>query len=364
MVFAMLAGCGTPASSSASGAESAAPASSEAATAEPAPTEAPSAAASSAEPQDSVLEEPKQELTEEQQALLDLIPEGDMLTFLELPLVEEKMEMTCFVAVHSMLLTMYENLSDMPFYSALEDATGEHMTFTAISSIDDAVREAAAEDHGTVSFATANPPICAAYLYAFIRSHPCICLRHFPMPFKRIREALDQGEIDFAISYDSLVSDTIAWDIIGQEEVLLLVSSAHPLAQTAAIPLDAVQHERFLFNNGDFGISEIGSDFCRQAGFEPKILFEGNLILMALQLVLDNLAVMFMSSYEYQWHISMGHPSFAHITPLHISAPICIRSIGLGYLKNRYLSPSAQLFIQGLRRFFAGIDVSSDTAPQ
>lgn len=137
MVFAMLAGCGTPASSSASGAESAAPASSEAATAEPAPTEAPSAAASSAEPQDSVLEEPKQELTEEQQALLDLIPEGDMLTFLELPLVEEKMEMTCFVAVHSMLLTMYENLSDMPFYSALEDATGVHMTFTAISSMGD-----------------------------------------------------------------------------------------------------------------------------------------------------------------------------------------------------------------------------------
>lgn len=233
-----------------------------------------------------------------------------------------------------------------------------------LMEIDDAVREAAAEDHGTVSFATANPPICAAYLYAFIRSHPSICLRHFPMPFKRIREALDQGEIDFAISYDSLVSNTIAWDIIGQEEVLLLVSSAHPLAKTAAIPLDAVRHERFLFNNGDFGISEIGSDFCRQAGFEPKILFEGDLIQMALQLVSDNLAVMFMSSYEYQWHISMGHPSFAHITPLHISAPICTRSIGLGYLKNRYLSPSAQLFIQGLRRFFAGIDVSSDTAPQ
>ncbi len=70
------------------------------------------------------MEEPKQELTEEQQALLDLIPEGDVLTFLELPLTEEKMEMTCFVAVHSMPLTMYENLSDMPFYSALEEATG------------------------------------------------------------------------------------------------------------------------------------------------------------------------------------------------------------------------------------------------
>ena len=140
MVFAMLAGCGTPASSSASGAESAAPAAVGSRNSRArSHRAAPSAAASSAEPPDSVLEEPKQELTEGQQALLDLIPEGDMLTiFLELPsLAEEKTEMTCFAAVHSMLLTMYENLSDMPFYSALEDATGVHMTFTAISSMGD-----------------------------------------------------------------------------------------------------------------------------------------------------------------------------------------------------------------------------------
>ncbi len=233
-----------------------------------------------------------------------------------------------------------------------------------LMEIDDAVREAAAEDHGTVSFATSNPPICATYMYQFIRSHPAINLRHFPMPFKRIREALDQGEIDFAISYDSLVSDTIAWDIIGQEEVLLLVSSAHPLAGSGSVPLEAMKHERFIFNNVDFGISEIGSTFCHQAGFEPNILFEGDLMKMSLQLVSDNLAVMFMSTYEYQWHTNLGHPdpSFEQITPLRISAPVCTRSIGLGYLKNRYLSPSARMFTQGLRQFFAGIDAAPDVA--
>ena len=224
-----------------------------------------------------------------------------------------------------------------------------------LMEIDDAVREAAAEDQGTVSFATANPPICAAYMYNFIRSHPSIHLHHFPMPFKRIREALDQGEIDFAISYDNLTSDTVAWDVLGKEEVLLLVSNQHPLAAAGAITLESMKHNAFIFNNVDFGISEIGSDFCRQAGFEPRTLFEGDLMKMSLQLVADNLAVMFMSSYEYQWHTHMGacDPSFQQIRPLHITAPHCCRDIGLGYLKNRYMSPSARLFVDGLRGFFA-----------
>ena len=223
-----------------------------------------------------------------------------------------------------------------------------------LMEIDDAVREAAAEDQGTVSFATANPPICAAYMYEFIRTHPSIRLQHFPMPFKRIREALEQGEIDFAISYDNLASDTVAWDTMGEEEVLLLVSSRHPLAHTGSVPLEAMKQDPFIFNNMDFGISEIGSDFFRQAGFEPRTLFEGDLMKMALQLVADNMAVMFMSSYEYQWHTGMGamDPSFEHIRPLHITSPVCRRTIGLGYMKNRYMSPSARLFVNGLREFF------------
>lgn len=139
MVFAIFAGCGDTGSSEAPAAEST---SSVAAENAPEPDETSAQEPAEAippaeEPQEPSAEEPAQVLTEEQQALLDLIPEGDVLTFLELPLTEEKMELSCYVGVHSMLLTMYENLSDMPFYSAMEEATGVHMTFTAISSMGD-----------------------------------------------------------------------------------------------------------------------------------------------------------------------------------------------------------------------------------
>ncbi len=223
-----------------------------------------------------------------------------------------------------------------------------------LMEIDDAVREATSEDLGVVSFGTSRPPVCAAYLCQFIREHPSIRLQLFSMPPKRIRQALDQGEIDFALSYDSLSSDTIAWDVVSHEELLLLVSAKHPLANAGSVPLSAVKDDKFIFNNTDFGLGEIGSNFCRQAGFEPDILFEGDLIKLSLQLVADGLAVMLISSYEYRWHTFSGAtgPISRDICALHISEPQCYREVGLGYLKNRYISPSAGMFAAGLREFF------------
>lgn len=145
IILALFSGCGNTSTSETLDSADA-PAVEEGTEADPAATEnadadskAEPAASADEDPAESAQEsaEPAPELTEEQQALLDLIPEGELLTFLQLPLTEETIELSCFVAVHSTLLTTYENLSDMPFYSAMEDATGVHMTFTAISSMGD-----------------------------------------------------------------------------------------------------------------------------------------------------------------------------------------------------------------------------------
>lgn len=139
MIIGMLPGCG----------EAAASAPRETVHAESVPTSAPAETTletpvedifdeeTAAEPSAEEPQEPKQALTEEQQKLIDLIPEGDILTFLQLPLSDEPIEMTCFIAVHSMLLTMYDNLAEAPFYAAMEEATGVKMTFQAISSMGD-----------------------------------------------------------------------------------------------------------------------------------------------------------------------------------------------------------------------------------
>lgn len=235
----------------------------------------------------------------------------------------------------------------------------------SLLEMDDAVREANGVDFGYVTFATGNTSICASYMYQFIRQHPGIRLRHYPMPYPRVREALEQGEIDFALMYDTILSDQIQWEPIAQEEVYLLVSRRHPMAAQEFTNLSQFQNDLFIFSNSDFGIAEAGSAFCQQAGFEPKLLFEGDAPKMSLRLVGDGCGVMFMSAYEYMWHTEpeMIDPLFHSVRALRIADPICRRTIGLASLRNRYVSPSAQIFVDGLRLFFCQVPPETPCAP-
>lgn len=223
----------------------------------------------------------------------------------------------------------------------------------SLMDLDDAVREANTSDAGLVSFAAGNSAICASYMYSFISEHPSIRLQHYPMPYRRMREALEKGDIDFALSHDSLASEQISWNVLADDEVLLLISAEHPLAGRDSVDLLEFEHDHFIFNNSDFGLTAVGDLFCRQAGFEPKLLFEGDLPKIMLKLVADNLGVMFMSEYEYHWNSDpkFMEPLFANVRAVHIHSPRCVRPIGLAYLKNHYLSPSAQLFLSGLKTF-------------
>ena len=146
MLAALVSGCGSaPAESAASSAaasetisapelETEGPAS--AAEPEPEPeAEEPAPAELEAEPQEP--EEPQQELTPEQEQLLTIIPEGDLLTFVELPLSENHETLSIYLGIHSMLLNMFDDLSDMPLYKALEEETGVHLEFTAVNAMGD-----------------------------------------------------------------------------------------------------------------------------------------------------------------------------------------------------------------------------------
>lgn len=75
---------------------------------------------------------------------------------------------------------------------------------------------------------------------------------------------------------------------------------------------------------------------------------------MALRLVEANQGVMFMSALEYQWHTDPGSDNikFPQVKALHVQSPVCTRTIGIAYLKDHYVSPSARLFISGLKDFF------------
>lgn len=83
-----------------------------------------------------VTEEQSAELTEDQQKLLNLIPEGAHLTFVDLPLTDTAETLSVYVSCHPNLISLFDRLEDSDYYQALEEATGVHIAVTAVSMME------------------------------------------------------------------------------------------------------------------------------------------------------------------------------------------------------------------------------------
>lgn len=224
----------------------------------------------------------------------------------------------------------------------------------SLLELEDAVREASDSDAGTVTFATSISGLCTDYMADYIEAHPSIRLRHMLMPAERMAAALEDGVIDFALGFDNLTSERISWEPLCRDEVLLLTSDTHPLADEEKVRLLDFRKERFISSSIGFGVLEAGEQFCREAGFVPDLMFDGNEPELAERLVAEGKGVMFMSERVYRWRMSMEvvDPPLRHIRGLHIWEPVCTRTLGLGQLRNHYISPSAKKFLDGLLKTF------------
>ena len=220
----------------------------------------------------------------------------------------------------------------------------------ALRELDDAVSEAGSSDSGSVSFAAGISGLCADFLSEYLLNYPEVQVRQYLLPKEQMISALEGSMIDFAISYDNLISENISWEPVVEDEVLLLVSRNHPLARRGTVSMQELRNENFIYTTDGYGIMESGEEFCRKAGFVPRVLFEGNEPAMTMKLVAGNLGVMFMSSMIYQWHIHMEvpDPPYSYITALHLKDPVCARTLGVAQLRDHYISATAESFRDGL----------------
>ena len=205
--------------------------------------------------------------------------------------------------------------------------------------LDDAVREANASDLGSIHFAVNTSGLCTNFIDRFLRENPRVKLRQSLMDPDQMAAALERGELDCAVCSTDLSSDRIRWTGLAEDELLLLISKEHPLADQTALPLSACAGESFICNN---------------AGFDSR-----ELLLQLCQMVAGNHGVMMMSSIVYRWLMDMEiiNPPLHFITAVHITQPICRRLMGIAVLNNHYMSKTTEQFIDGLNAYFSTLAV-------
>ncbi len=173
------------------------------------------------------------------------------------------------------------------------------------------------------------PPI----LTAFRKAYPKIQVQLREESSPNLALALEQGEVELAIMDEAGLRPGLDQKTILAEELLLALHAKHPLAGKKTLALRQVSEEPFILMKTGHGFRQITLDLFRQAGLEPKVVFESAGIETVQALVASGLGISLVP------RMVASFPGVAYSV---ISQPKAIRTLSLAWRKKGKLSPAAE----------------------
>lgn len=197
------------------------------------------------------------------------------------------------------------------------------------------------KENKLISVAVTIPTILPELLGGFLKEYPGARFRQYQAFAERMKTQLETGEIDVGISTFPIEGDEIEWYPIIEEEILLAVPKAHPLADQQEIKLIEVKNDPFIVMPPGYGFRDMTENFCAEAGFYPDFAFEGDETGVTYELVAKGLGIAFSPSLIRSKRL----PSL-DVAELHITEPSCTRSVGLVWHKERGQMEAVKEFIR------------------
>ena len=111
-------------------------------------------------------------------------------------------------------------------------------------------------------------------LAAFVRSYPNIAFSIRQFGTYQLIDMLQESEIDLAFINrpKRSMSDSIAFEKLGEDRYALAVPYDHPLAQRSRVSMAELREERFIFHQPWQVASELIRGACNEVGFEPNVV--------------------------------------------------------------------------------------------
>jgi LysR family hydrogen peroxide-inducible transcriptional activator len=156
------------------------------------------------------------------------------------------------------------------------------------------------------------------------------------------------GETDICLLSIPVEEPSLTYETLIEEEICLALPPKHPLALHASdsnghVQIIDLQEEPFIVLKKGQGFRQITVDLCREAGFEPRIVFESSNIETVQSLVAAGMGIAFVPQ------MVTRNQGFA-TSPVYLSLadPRPTRTLVIAYRKGRYLSKAAEAFITTL----------------
>lgn len=201
-------------------------------------------------------------------------------------------------------------------------------------------------EQGRISIALTSLSLFPSKFESFLENHPNIRFRQVLASTAEMRRQLEDGTIDLCISSPPIEGPGVVCIPLITEEIFLAVPKEHRFAGRESIELREAAQESFISMERGFGFRDITDEFCHNAGFQPNIVFEGDLAGSLISLVNAGLGVAFFPNPSMR-EFSVQVPKL-----IRISNPVCQRTISLSYLEGHYLSQAAREFCRYLTTSF------------
>jgi DNA-binding transcriptional LysR family regulator len=186
-------------------------------------------------------------------------------------------------------------------------------------------------------------------LGSFRKTFPMIRFKLYQNITNQLLDKLENGEIDLCFCSQPS-REHIQWLKLFSEEIVLIVPKDHPLATRQSITLQELADEPFIVFKEELSLGEIIFQLFQQAGFSPKITFEGEEFGTVAGLVSAALGIALIPRSKAQ--------ESADVSIIHISEPKCERVVGISWVEGHYLSPAAKNFKEFVLEHFNSVKSS------
>jgi LysR family transcriptional activator of glutamate synthase operon len=211
----------------------------------------------------------------------------------------------------------------------------------ALTSLDGAARTIGATTDpttGTVRLAflnTLGTHFVPALLSGFRARYPQVEFLLRQGGSARNEQALLDGDLDMVLAGPTSGTPDIEWRRLLDEPLVLVVPVGHRLAKRRSVRLAEVRDEPFVMFSHGFGLRPVTERLCEQAGFTPRIAFEGEDPTMLRGLVGAGCGVGLLAP---------GPGPLPDIAEIRVSQPRCARTIGVAWCPGHYRPAVVETF--------------------
>ena len=165
-----------------------------------------------------------------------------------------------------------------------------------------------------------------------------------------LEHPLAAGKIDLALMPLPFVSNKFQYEEMVSEETFLAVPSDHrinrimphiPAGEFGRVDMAFFREDAFIMLYPGQRLRELGMDACRDAGFEPNIVFETSYVDSANALVAAGIGISFIPYMIFATRSDNGGAVYYHINGLNAT-----RNLVAAYEDLHQLSPAAKAFIR------------------